>query len=221
MSGCALRAYRPARDSRPCTVAPRAATESNDDVDWLGRLDADRIVEELLAADVFVYPSHVDNSPNSVVEAMAVGVPIVASCVGGSADAPAGSGGGPARAARRRSGVRRADQAAHRRPGRGASASAPGRVSLRTSATTRRVSSTRTLSIYNEIVVEAASAGSGRLSTHAGRHPSASSSHHDLLKSVRSSRCGRSCRYACLDAVCAGSRCSRSGAAGRGIGTWW
>jgi glycosyltransferase involved in cell wall biosynthesis len=53
------------------------------DVDWLGRLEADRIVDELLAADVFVYPSHVDNSPNSLVEAMAVGVPIVASCVGG------------------------------------------------------------------------------------------------------------------------------------------
>jgi len=53
------------------------------EVDWLGRLDADRIVNELRATDVFVYPSHVDNSPNSLVEAMAVGVPIVASCVGG------------------------------------------------------------------------------------------------------------------------------------------
>jgi len=52
-------------------------------VDWLGRLDAAHIVGELMAADVFVYASHVDNSPNSVVEAMAVGVPIVASSVGG------------------------------------------------------------------------------------------------------------------------------------------
>lgn len=52
-------------------------------IDWLGRLDAGGIVAELLAADVFAYPSHVDNSPNSVVEAMLVGAPIVASRVGG------------------------------------------------------------------------------------------------------------------------------------------
>jgi len=52
-------------------------------VDWLGRLDAAHIVGELLAADLFVYPSHVDNSPNAVVEAMTVGVPIVAARVGG------------------------------------------------------------------------------------------------------------------------------------------
>jgi glycosyltransferase involved in cell wall biosynthesis len=54
-----------------------------DAVDWLGRLDAAHIVDELVAADAFVYASHVDNSPNSVVEAMAVGAPIVASSAGG------------------------------------------------------------------------------------------------------------------------------------------
>ena len=62
-------------------AARRAGVE--DDVEWLGRIDADRIAHELLAAEVFVYPSYVDNSPNSVVEAMSVGAPIVASCVGG------------------------------------------------------------------------------------------------------------------------------------------
>jgi glycosyltransferase involved in cell wall biosynthesis len=62
-------------------VARRRGVEQA--VDWLGRLDAAHIVDELMAADVFVYASHVDNSPNSVVEAMAVGVPIVASSVGG------------------------------------------------------------------------------------------------------------------------------------------
>jgi glycosyltransferase involved in cell wall biosynthesis len=52
-------------------------------VDWLGRLDAAAIAAELAAADVFAYPSFVDNSPNSLAEAMLVGTPIVASGVGG------------------------------------------------------------------------------------------------------------------------------------------
>lgn len=52
-------------------------------VEWLGRLDAARIAGELQAADVFAYPSHADNSPNAVVEAMLVGAPIVAADVGG------------------------------------------------------------------------------------------------------------------------------------------
>jgi glycosyltransferase involved in cell wall biosynthesis len=54
-----------------------------DAVDWLGRLDAGEIVSELEAADVFVYPSHIDNSPNAVVEAMLAGAPVAASYTGG------------------------------------------------------------------------------------------------------------------------------------------
>lgn len=54
-----------------------------DAVEWLGRLAAPRIVDEIRNADVFVYPSRVDNSPNSLVEAMLLGAPIVASRVGG------------------------------------------------------------------------------------------------------------------------------------------
>lgn len=52
-------------------------------VEWLGRIDADALACELSRADVFAYPSHNDNSPNAVVEAMLVGTPIVASRVGG------------------------------------------------------------------------------------------------------------------------------------------
>ncbi|NLE23119.1 MAG: glycosyltransferase family 4 protein [Actinobacteria bacterium] len=52
-------------------------------VDWLGRLDAAAIAAELEAADAFVYPSHIDNSPNAVVEAMLAGTPVVASFTGG------------------------------------------------------------------------------------------------------------------------------------------
>jgi glycosyltransferase involved in cell wall biosynthesis len=52
-------------------------------VEWLGRLPATSIVQELLRASVCVNPTHIDNSPNSLVEAMLVGVPTVASRVGG------------------------------------------------------------------------------------------------------------------------------------------
>ena len=52
-------------------------------VEWLGRLTGPEMARELQNADVFAYPSHSDNSPNSVVEAMLVGVPTVASAVGG------------------------------------------------------------------------------------------------------------------------------------------
>ena len=54
-----------------------------DSIDWLGRLDADKLVAELLGATVFAYPSHIDNSPNALCEALLVGVPTVASYVGG------------------------------------------------------------------------------------------------------------------------------------------
>jgi len=52
-------------------------------VDVLGTLDATGIVQELLRAAVFALPSHADNSPNSLAEAMMVGTPCVASAVGG------------------------------------------------------------------------------------------------------------------------------------------
>jgi len=52
-------------------------------VDWLGRLDGAAIAAEIAAADVFVYPSHVDNSPNALAEAMLVGAPVVATFAGG------------------------------------------------------------------------------------------------------------------------------------------
>ena len=54
-----------------------------DHVRWVGRMTADGLVREILSSDVFAYPSRVDNSPNALVEAMMVGAPVVASCVGG------------------------------------------------------------------------------------------------------------------------------------------
>jgi len=54
-----------------------------DSIDWLGRLDAEQLVAELLGATVFAYPTHIDNSSNALCEALLVGVPTVASYVGG------------------------------------------------------------------------------------------------------------------------------------------
>lgn len=48
-----------------------------------GRLDADRLAEILSESDIYAQVSHIENSPNSVGEAMLVGVPIIASFAGG------------------------------------------------------------------------------------------------------------------------------------------
>ena len=52
-------------------------------VELMGRVSGETLVEELLEADIFVHPSHIDNSPNSVCEAMLVGTPVVATYAGG------------------------------------------------------------------------------------------------------------------------------------------
>lgn len=59
------------------------ALRLDDCVTLLGTLDAHRLAGELMRAAVFALPSHIDNSPNSLAEAMLVGVPCVASAVGG------------------------------------------------------------------------------------------------------------------------------------------
>ena len=49
----------------------------------LGKLGAKEIVRELLNANVFVFPSAIENSPNAVEEAMLLGIPIIATYAGG------------------------------------------------------------------------------------------------------------------------------------------
>ncbi len=49
----------------------------------LGKIDAEAVAEELKKAHVFVLPSFIENSPNSLAEAMLVGTPSVTSFVGG------------------------------------------------------------------------------------------------------------------------------------------
>jgi len=52
-------------------------------VKFLGRLDAENMKKRHLSSHVFVSPSSIENSPNSLGEAMLLGVPCVSSDVGG------------------------------------------------------------------------------------------------------------------------------------------
>ena len=52
-------------------------------VELLGRKTAAEMVNVLLMSDLYCNCSHIENSPNSVCEAMLLGMPIIASCVGG------------------------------------------------------------------------------------------------------------------------------------------
>ena len=52
-------------------------------VSFIGPKAGNDVIRELLKADIFIHPSHIDNSPNSVCEAMLLGMPIIAGNVGG------------------------------------------------------------------------------------------------------------------------------------------
>lgn len=58
---------------------------NNDDVNvrLMGKMDADGVISELLNSDIFIQVSHIENSPNSLCEAMILGMPIIASFSGG------------------------------------------------------------------------------------------------------------------------------------------
>jgi len=52
-------------------------------IQFIGRLDEKRMAEEFAAANVYVMGSSIENSSNTLGEAMCIGIPIVASFVGG------------------------------------------------------------------------------------------------------------------------------------------
>ena len=56
---------------------------SNCNIVFHGRLDADNLSDLLVKSDINVHVSHIENSTNSVCEAMLVGMPVIASFAGG------------------------------------------------------------------------------------------------------------------------------------------
>jgi len=49
----------------------------------IGRLTENDLIEKLLEADIYVMPSHIENSPNNLCEAMILGMPCIATFAGG------------------------------------------------------------------------------------------------------------------------------------------
>lgn len=49
----------------------------------LGTLDGDGVYKQLMRCDLYVLPTYIDNSPNSICEAMCLGVPVVSTMTGG------------------------------------------------------------------------------------------------------------------------------------------
>jgi glycosyltransferase involved in cell wall biosynthesis len=61
----------------------KGARFSENGVELCGSLGLEALVEHELKADLFIHPSHIDNSPNSVCEAMLLGLPVIATASGG------------------------------------------------------------------------------------------------------------------------------------------
>jgi glycosyltransferase involved in cell wall biosynthesis len=52
-------------------------------VEFIGPTQETTLVNKMLESDIFIHPSHIDNSPISLCEAMVLGMPIISSNVGG------------------------------------------------------------------------------------------------------------------------------------------
>lgn len=52
-------------------------------IKFLGKMKPDLIVKQMQEAKIFVHPSYIDNSPNSICEAQIMGLPVIACNVGG------------------------------------------------------------------------------------------------------------------------------------------
>lgn len=50
---------------------------------FLGKVSADSLVNKLCDSDIFIHPSYIENSSNSICEAMSLGMPVIATNVGG------------------------------------------------------------------------------------------------------------------------------------------
>jgi glycosyltransferase involved in cell wall biosynthesis len=52
-------------------------------VEFIGQVQEVSLVEKMLDSDIFIHTSHIDNSPNSLCEAMMLGMPVISTNVGG------------------------------------------------------------------------------------------------------------------------------------------
>jgi glycosyltransferase involved in cell wall biosynthesis len=66
-------------------ISLRVATngKKNTNIHFYGMLNASELINQLKTCHFFVHPSYIDNSPNSVCEAMMLGMPVLSSSVGG------------------------------------------------------------------------------------------------------------------------------------------
>jgi len=55
-------------------------------VNFLGKQSSEELIKSMLASNVFVMPSNIENSPNSLCEAMLLGMPCIATSAGGTSE---------------------------------------------------------------------------------------------------------------------------------------
>lgn len=58
----------------------------NCEINFMGKISAGDLIDSMLNSDMFVMPSNIENSPNSLCEAMLLGMPCIATSVGGTSD---------------------------------------------------------------------------------------------------------------------------------------
>jgi glycosyltransferase involved in cell wall biosynthesis len=78
-----LAGMNPRYDAGKILVKFIRANHLEENILMLERLSPEQITEEMLSAAVYVHPSHIDNSPNSLCEAMLLGLPCIAANAGG------------------------------------------------------------------------------------------------------------------------------------------
>jgi glycosyltransferase involved in cell wall biosynthesis len=61
----------------------KISNQNASNINFLGNIDADKLKCELLSSHVYLHPSLCDTSPNSICEAMIMGMPVISTNVGG------------------------------------------------------------------------------------------------------------------------------------------
>lgn len=70
-------------DSLPLYEKKEKIKSTDVNIKYLGALSANELYNELKACTLYVHPAYIDNSPNAICEAMCMGLPIIATYVGG------------------------------------------------------------------------------------------------------------------------------------------